>query len=138
MNGHNNKESILKLLSIVKDTGCHGYIDIDNFREFNLNFSYSQGNENLNRLEELIKEIILPNYLIRIGSDEFYFFLNTDFKNAKENIFNLFQLIQNELGFTVSIGVTERKGLLPEALLYQLKRNIQNAKDNGKNMLYLE
>lgn len=134
----NNKESILKLLSKDLDIGCQGYIDVDNFREFNLKFSYSQGDESLKRLEKLIKEEVSPNCLVRIGSDEFYFSLISDFKSTKENIFNLFQRILNELGFTVSIGVTEQKGLLPEALLYKLKQNTQIAKINGKNKLYIE
>ncbi len=138
MTEQNNLESILKLLSKEMDIGCQGYIDVDNFREFNLKFSYSQGDECLNRLEKLIKEEVSPNCLVRIGSDEFYFSLNSDFKSAKENIFNLFKLVQNELGFTVSIGVTEQKGLLPEALLYKLKQNTQIAKINGKNKLYIE
>jgi GGDEF domain-containing protein len=96
------------------------------------------GNEKLDRLEALIRDILNPNYLTRIGSDEFYFSISNDFDSNKNNIFNLLQLVKNKLGFTISIGITEEKDLLPESIINRLKHNTQIAKINGKNKLYIK
>ena len=47
------------------------------------------------------------------------------------------QTIQNELGITVSIGVTKNiRELQPIEIFSRLKNNVQQAKKYGKNLIY--
>ncbi len=132
------KENFADILLNNKTDLCHCYIDIDNFREFNIKNSFEFGNIKLKELEELIKIKITPSYLIRIESDEFYFSFPVSFETHKEKLFHLLQIIENQLGFTVSIGVTERNNILPEELIKTLKHNTTIAKIYGKNKLFIE
>lgn len=131
------KENILTILSNKTDL-CHCYIDIDNFREFNILNSFDFGNKKLEELEELIKVKISPTSLVRVGSDEFYLSFPVSFENLKENLFHLLQEIEKQFGFTVSIGVTEENNLSPIELIKKLKHNTNIAKVFGKNKLFIE
>ncbi|HHT03555.1 MAG TPA: GGDEF domain-containing protein [Bacteroidales bacterium] len=132
------EETLKTILQIENKFVCHCYIDIDDFRLFNINNSYELGNLRLEQLENIIKVEISPAKTIRVGSDEFYIMFQDSFEKVKNKLFGLLSLINKKFDFTVSIGATEENNLSPEGLIERLKQNTHLAKVYGKNKLYIQ
>jgi len=119
------------------------YIDIDDFKDINDQFSHHVGNEALKKLSSLLKQYETENNrFYRLGGDEFVgmFFDETEevLSIAKDILMRTKQITlpQANKNFTISMGVikaTQREDLVSKAddLLYK-------AKNNGKDQIVFE
>jgi diguanylate cyclase (GGDEF)-like protein len=119
------------------------YIDIDDFKDINDQFSHHVGNEALKKLSSLLKQYETENNrFYRLGGDEFVgmFFDETEevLSIAKDILMRTKQITlpQANKNFTISMGVikaTQREDLVTKAddLLYK-------AKNNGKDQIVFD
>jgi diguanylate cyclase (GGDEF)-like protein len=119
------------------------YIDIDDFKDINDQFSHHVGNEALKKLSSLLKQYETENNrFYRLGGDEFVgmFFDETEevLSIAKDILMRTKQITlpQANKNFTISMGVikaTQREDLVSKAddLLYK-------AKNNGKDQIVFD
>ncbi len=135
-----DNKKLNKLLTRTEEKAIFCLLDIDNFSLYNLTNSFENGNIALERIYNLIMQLPALSNLTKLGSDEFIFSCIGDFEQNKASIFSLLQTIQNNLNFTVCIGITEPicMNFSLEKLLHRLKSNVMTAKANGKNKIYID
>lgn len=121
-------------------------IDIDNFKKINDTFGHDIGDKVLVHLCETINIILNEKHIFaRLGGEEFtiIFFdisyedayilteeIRTTIEKAKLNIKD------KELRYTVSMGLTQRNGLLKiDQILKESDKLLYNAKNRGKNCI---
>lgn len=132
----NKKQKIFNDLLNNPNRSLFGLIDIDNFSDYNRLHSFEAGNVVLNELQILIINYLKPNFLLRLGSDEFYFSCDESFIVKKKLFIELLAKIQEELNLTTSIGLTEMVNVTdPQILFNQLRKNLNYSKINGKNLI---
>ena len=132
------KELLYEPLSINYKEVTFCLLDIDDFSQFNLANGFEKGNNTLKELEALLKTIN-PEIFFCLGSDEYFFYWTKPFTSTKAFLIQLMQAIEKKLGVTISIGATENvQSRTPEQIIKQLKLNVQIAKANGKNKIYVQ
>lgn len=114
--------------------GLIGLIDIDDLSRYNHRHGYEQGNYVLLRLEKFLKDSIGRDFTFHLGADEYLFGCTGNFDENKESITEFASRVQKELGITISLGLTEKKGN-PQQVLSRLKANLLYAKSNGKKLI---
>ena len=130
-------ESDLHRVLSDRSLSHHGLIDIDEFRFYNSKYGFQQGNELLKQISSLTRQYIKAEYWLHIDGDEFLFSTSKeDSQRFKNDIFKFMQVVNNDLGVSVSIGLTKTSHMnKPIAILSKLKSNVLLAKKCGKNLL---
>lgn len=130
-------ESNLHRVLSDRSLSHHGLIDIDDFSFYNSIYGFQQGNELLEQISSFARQYIKAEYWLHIDGDEFLFSTTEeDSQRFKNNIFKFMQVVNSDLGVSVSIGLTETSHLnKPTAILSKLKSNVLLAKKSGKNLL---
>lgn len=114
-------------------------IDIDDFKQINDNYGHDVGDDVLKEFSFEIRTLIRKSdVLVRFGGEEFLLFLpNTGIENAEiltKKICKHFESLDNEINFTVSIGISEHKYTQSiDDTIKQADTNLYLAKSEGKN-----
>ncbi len=153
MGGYSNKKNYVDydegaraideyLAAMPKDEFCSlSIVDLDDFRDINMNYGYQTGDKVLESLVGALQEISAEkDTLIRYGSDEFILFMtNTSIKDTNTRInllYSKLKEISDDLCVEIScsVGVAGTDCANSYAILYQdADRTLQHIKKYGKN-----
>jgi len=120
-------------------------VDIDHFKEYNDTFGHPAGDQALQQVANcLIKECRTIDVVTRIGGDKFAIILpETDINGAlicAEKLWSAIAAISNlNLPIRISLGIAGlRKNIdKPETLLDQADQALYEAKNSGRNRIYI-
>ena len=115
--------------------------DIDNFKHVNDSFGHEFGDVVLKNISDNIRSSLEDNILMcRYSGNTFILFQNNaededSIKNTIENIFNIFKYPQQNIYFTISMGIAlaPKDGLDYNSLLKNADIAMYDAKQNGKD-----
>lgn len=114
-------------------------IDIDNFKQINDKYGHSGGDSVLKIFAKETKNLIRKSdILVRFGGEEFLLLLhNTNIDNAEvlaNKIRKHFENLNNEIKFTISIGISEfKEQKIIDDIINEADLCLYKAKENGKN-----
>lgn len=132
----NESKRYSKNLSIIK-------FDLDSFKDINDKYGHHTGDDILNRIALILKELLREQDMIgRYGGEEFLVLLDdTKFSNAynvaeriRKNIMN-YTCINGEVAVTVSGGVVTLTDETSEELIRKADKLLHQAKRNGRNRI---
>jgi len=150
------EETVEEALAAANEEDIHALfmIDLDNFKEINIKFGHSLGDnvlmETTNKLSLIFSE---QDILGRIGGDEFVAFLKlspegqkTAMKIIEAKGKNICEILKNtysdgnhevSLSASVGIAVFSKDGRSYEGLYYKADRALYYSKKSGKNQFHL-
>lgn len=122
-------------------------LDIDLFKKINDRYGHQCGDEALKHIADIIKHNVRnSDGYVRFGGEEFAIIIpNTALEKAQnmaEQIRNVvdqspFIYNDNQIHFTISIGVALYSGETAEAFIEKADKGLYQAKENGRNQVVL-
>lgn len=156
MTGIMNKKAIAaRVQSMLEEIGetdgkiAVGFVDIDDFREYNTNYGHAEGDHVIKFVAHTLREMI-PGAVGRNGGDEFVFCMETD---GSEIVAQTMELLMRKLETGVVNGVTNERMSIPcsigvvieragktdyRKLIQAADEAMYQAKGNGKNAYYIQ
>lgn len=123
---------------IVKTDGQSyiGYIDLDNFSQFNQLNGYEGGNSFLEKFKSLLEDKSYKTELLNSIGDEFIVGINCSSDSIKETTISLLRNTFEFSKVTFSIGLVDcRNGYSAKAVIEKAMQSMLIAKKHGKNKI---